>query len=62
MTDLSELFRNIAKGPSEPTDVGALVAEIVELSASVPLVEWRKLPTDLAAQHDFYIYGGLTRK
>lgn len=62
MTDLSELFRDIAEGPSEPTDVRALLTEIAEISASVPLQEWRKLPTDLAAQHDLYIYGGLTRE
>jgi hypothetical protein len=62
MTDLSELFRDIAKGPAEPTDVRALLAEIAEISASVPLEEWSKLPADLAAQHDLYIYGGLTRK
>lgn len=62
MTDLSELFRDITQGPSEPTDVSALIAEITEISASVPLEEWRKLPTDLAAQHDLYLYGGSTRK
>jgi len=62
MTDLSELFRDIAQGPSEPTDVRALLAEIAEISDSIPLEEWRKLPTDLAARHDLYIYGGLTRE
>ena len=62
MTDLSDLFRDIAEGPSGPTDVRALLAEIAEISASVPLEEWSKLPPDLASQHDLYIYGGLTRE
>jgi Arc/MetJ-type ribon-helix-helix transcriptional regulator len=28
-----------------------------ELSADVPEEDWDKLPTDLAEQHDHYIYG-----
>ncbi len=31
--------------------------EILELTAEVPDEEWDKLPTDLAEQHDHYIYG-----
>ncbi len=31
--------------------------EILELTADVPDEEWDKLPTDLAEQHDHYIYG-----
>ena len=62
MTDLSDLFRGITEGPSGPADVRALLAEISEISASVPLEEWSKLPSDLASQHDLYIYGGLTRE
>ncbi len=31
--------------------------EILELTADVPDAEWDKLPTDLAEQHDHYIYG-----
>jgi hypothetical protein len=62
MTDLSDLLRDIAEGPSEQTDVKALLAEIAEVSASVPLEEWNKLPADLAAKHDLYIYGGMTRE
>jgi Arc/MetJ-type ribon-helix-helix transcriptional regulator len=31
--------------------------EILELTADVPEEEWDKLPTDLAEQHDHYIYG-----
>jgi Arc/MetJ-type ribon-helix-helix transcriptional regulator len=31
--------------------------EIVEMTADVPDEEWDKLPTDLAEQHDHYLYG-----
>jgi Arc/MetJ-type ribon-helix-helix transcriptional regulator len=31
--------------------------EILEMTADVPDEEWDKLPTDLAEQHDHYIYG-----
>jgi Arc/MetJ-type ribon-helix-helix transcriptional regulator len=31
--------------------------EILELTADVPDEEWENLPTDLAEQHDHYIYG-----
>jgi Arc/MetJ-type ribon-helix-helix transcriptional regulator len=31
--------------------------EIQELTADVPAEEWDKLPSDLAEQHDHYIYG-----
>jgi Arc/MetJ-type ribon-helix-helix transcriptional regulator len=31
--------------------------EILELTADVPDEEWDRLPTDLAEQHDHYIYG-----
>jgi len=30
---------------------------ILERTASIPDEEWDKLPTDLAEQHDHYIYG-----
>jgi hypothetical protein len=30
---------------------------ILERSAAIPDEEWDKLPTDLAEQHDHYIYG-----
>jgi Arc/MetJ-type ribon-helix-helix transcriptional regulator len=33
---------------------------IIERSAAIPEEEWDKLPTDLAEQHDHYLYG--TRK
>ncbi len=31
--------------------------EILETTADVPDEEWDKLPTDLAEQHDHYLYG-----
>jgi Arc/MetJ-type ribon-helix-helix transcriptional regulator len=31
--------------------------EALELTADVPEQEWDKLPSDLAEQHDHYIYG-----
>jgi hypothetical protein len=31
--------------------------EILELTADVPDEKWDKLPTDLAEQHDHYLYG-----
>jgi Arc/MetJ-type ribon-helix-helix transcriptional regulator len=31
--------------------------EILELTADVPAEEWDQLPSDLAEQHDHYIYG-----
>jgi hypothetical protein len=31
--------------------------EILELTADVPAAEWDKLPSDLAEQHDHYVYG-----
>ena len=52
--------------PSQPTptqespDAAAdkpIWEEILELTADVPDEEWDKLPTDLAEQHDHYIYG-----
>jgi Arc/MetJ-type ribon-helix-helix transcriptional regulator len=31
--------------------------DILEMTADVPDEEWDKLPSDLAEQHDHYIYG-----
>jgi len=31
--------------------------EILESTADIPDEEWDKLPTDLAEQHDHYLYG-----
>src|SRR5205807_10397626 len=31
--------------------------EILESTADIPEEEWHKLPTDLAEQHDHYLYG-----
>jgi predicted XRE-type DNA-binding protein len=35
--------------------------KVAEISASVPAEEWAKLPTDLAANHDHYLYGAPKR-
>ena len=34
---------------------------ILERTAAIPDEEWDKLPTDLAEQHDHYLYGTLKR-
>jgi Arc/MetJ-type ribon-helix-helix transcriptional regulator len=34
---------------------------ILERSAAIPDEEWDKLPTDLAEQHDHYLYGAPKR-
>jgi antitoxin (DNA-binding transcriptional repressor) of toxin-antitoxin stability system len=45
-------------GDSTGTTVGErLLAMVEELRRDVPDEEWEKLPTDLAEQHDHYIYG-----
>jgi Arc/MetJ-type ribon-helix-helix transcriptional regulator len=41
--------------PSEPRK--PIWERIQDLTADVPAEEWDKLPTDLAEQHDHYIYG-----
>ena len=42
---------------AEATAEKPIWEEILELTADVPDEEWDKLPTDLAEQHDHYIYG-----
>jgi Arc/MetJ-type ribon-helix-helix transcriptional regulator len=43
----------VAPGPpSKP-----IWERILERSAAIPDEEWDKLPTDLAEQHDHYLYG-----
>lgn len=47
-----------AAGPTEPAPTCQPIwEEILELTADVPDEEFDKLPTDLAEQHDHYIYG-----
>jgi len=47
---------NVAKSADtgEVTDLAALAAEITK---DIPDAEWDKLPTDLAMNHDHYLYG-----
>ncbi len=59
----------IAPEPPKPGETGSLpkghrpIWEIVEeISASVPMEEWEKLPKDLAYNHDHYLYGAPKRK
>lgn len=44
-----------------PTDHRPIWEKIAEITASVPPEEWEKLPTDLAANHDHYLYGAPKR-
>ena len=37
--------------------LATLVEKIAAITASVPAEEWDKLPRDLAANHDHYLYG-----
>lgn len=47
---LEELKKRVAaKSP--------LMAKIFEISDSVPIEDWRKLPRDLSYNHDHYLYG-----
>ena len=44
--------------PSErPTDFKSIFDFIAEIRASVPEEAWEKVPTDLAKNHDHYLYG-----
>ena len=47
-----------AAGPEQPAEARKPIWEqILEMTADVPDEEWDKLPTDLAEQHDHYLYG-----
>jgi len=39
-----------------------LMARIFEISASVPIEDWRSLPRDLSFNHDHYSYGTPRRR
>jgi predicted XRE-type DNA-binding protein len=52
----------VTRAPTEvPTDHRPILEKIAEITASVPPEEWEKLPTDLAANHDHYLYGAPKR-
>ena len=42
---------------SSPPQTRPVWEEILELTTDIPDEKWDKLPTDLAEQHDHYIYG-----
>jgi Arc/MetJ-type ribon-helix-helix transcriptional regulator len=46
----------INKGDAAPA-YKPIWERILERSAAIPDEEWDKLPTDLAEQHDHYLYG-----
>lgn len=46
--------------PAQQPGTSSLLELFDEIWAGVPEEEWERLPTDLAEQHDHYIYG--TRK
>jgi hypothetical protein len=48
---------DIAAPPDIPGNRLALIEKIAAIMASVPSEEWEKLPTDLAVNHDHYLYG-----
>jgi predicted XRE-type DNA-binding protein len=50
--------------PAAPGELGeelSLADKIAAITAGIPMHEWEKLPTDLAANHDHYLYGALKR-
>lgn len=47
----------VAPTSSEATDGRPIWEQIAEIVAQVPPEEWEKLPADLAANHDHYLYG-----
>ena len=51
----------VTVGPAGHADGRSLLEKIATITASVPAEEWEKLPTDLAANHDHYLYGAPKR-
>jgi len=60
---LKKLDQEQTANPPAPSEGAAVPAHkpiwerILEKSAAIPDEEWDKLPTDLAEQHDHYLYG-----
>jgi len=52
LTDKAAANEELSAFPRTP-----IWEEILEMTADVPDAEWDKLPTDLAEQHDHYLYG-----
>lgn len=42
-------------------DAPSLLEKIAAITASIPVQEWEKLPSDLAENHDHYLYGAPKR-
>ena len=42
-------------------DAPSLLEKIAAITASIPILEWEKLPSDLAENHDHYLYGAPKR-
>ena len=65
MTEAARLLlQQLPQAPSKPPSTSAAAQEhkpiweeILERTADIPDEEWDKLPTDLAEQHDHYLYG-----
>ena len=51
----------IVPAPKVTADTRPIWEKIAEITARVPPEEWEKLPTDLAANHDHYLYGSPKR-
>ena len=57
MTDHSDLREALGPTPDRATDIADLLTQIGTIVNAVPHSEWEKLPQDLAANHDLYLYG-----
>jgi hypothetical protein len=57
-----DLRVGVTVGPAGHADARSLLEKIATITASVPEEEWEKLPTDLAANHDHYLYGAPKRQ
>jgi hypothetical protein len=57
MTDQSDLRDALGPAPDQATDIALLLRQVAQIAASVPPAEWERLPEDLAANHDKYLYG-----
>jgi hypothetical protein len=52
----------VTVSPGAHADGRSLLEKIATITANVPAEEWEKLPTDLAANHDHYLYGAPKRR
>lgn len=56
LREVLDFMQNLRK-ENEPRKAKPISAVFEDLSKEIPLEEWRKLPTDGAENHDFYLYG-----